>query len=162
MTSKTKQLSTIAAFLSFFLLALASSSKNSVIRSDSWIPKDFDPKGTVLLVATHPRNKNQNEKMIKYIEKHYAYPFEVVDEDVIRRLEGKYADAHKYRYGFIWKVSTHTFTTADGKQNGAWDMYGYFTDRLKDMFYSQTPKWGQDGYMPVFNSLEKYIKKNNL
>ena len=165
-----KNLASIFAVLFFITLAIASSPKNgSYSDAAKWIPKDFNPKNSVLLIEEHILNAKQNEKMIQYLSEKYPYGYEIVDRKTIVTPSGKYADTKKFRFGILWNgaQSTRQRTENGGQNNGKiytsfqWDMYGSFIDRKTTTKYPTTNKinnYGQSGYCPVINSIVKYFK----
>ena len=131
----------------------------------SWIPADFNPNNTILLIETHPRNTNQNTKMIDWLEKNYPYQYEVVDRSVIQNKTGKYSDTKIYQFGVLWEFKMTQVTKTDNKGKMSfstnYDLFGNFIDRSTNKTYPTTNKrnvYGQDGYMPFFHSILNKFK----
>ena len=156
----------LASLIVFFLLALASSPSNNIYSDgEKWIPENFDPENTTLLIATHPVNEKENDRMIKFIEEKYPFPFEVISEKVIESNSAKYSDVKKYRFVLLWSSATTSKFGRDASGNvgtsNAWVMFGYFKDRSTGISYPTTQKrnvYGQIGYKPVINSIGKKFK----
>jgi len=159
-------LSLVTLFL-FFLFAIASAPKHMVYSDyDKWIPGDFNPNTMTLLIEDHPLGKKQNNRMIKFLDDKYPYSYEIVDLNTIMSATGQYANTKKYPFVLRWKPQNSSYTTSEYLQgnrlstttHSAWDMYGYFFDRVNNKKYPATRSsnvWGQIGYRPVFNSIKK-------
>src|SRR6478736_8899411 len=99
-----KSILPLTFFVSVFILVTSCSMSHKTYSDwDKWIPKDFDPQTTTLLVMEHPYNKKQNRHMVEYLQKYYPYPYEVVTEAQLLSTTGKYADYSKYRFGIRWR-----------------------------------------------------------
>lgn len=167
MTPPNKHYLTLGCLAIFIFFAIASGVPKNASYSDAaeWIPKDFNPTSTTLLIEKHPLKTKQNDRMIKYLQDHYPYPFEVVSKDDINNKNGKYADLKKYRFALLWRPSVHTYTTFSNgvsSEHRAWDMFGNFIDRSTNKSYPSTSGrniYGDVGYKPVINSIIKLFKK---
>ena len=86
-----------------FLAPITSCSYKSASFSDAekWIPMDFNPSSSVLLVEEHRASNKENSKMLEWLQKNYPYPYEVVDTTLINSTNGKYADTKKYRFAEV-------------------------------------------------------------
>jgi hypothetical protein len=60
---------------------------------DKWLPKDFDPQNTILLVQ-HCGNPDGrfNKAMQEYMKEKYPYRYQFTSLKMIQDREGKYAD----------------------------------------------------------------------
>jgi hypothetical protein len=160
MNQKSKHVTSIITLVIFFMLAIASSPKNmSYSDSDKWIPNNFDPNSSILLIQKHPLNDKQNKKMEAFLEKNYPYRYEVVNEGFIYGGLGKYIDRSLYKYAISWKFESN-YSAASKQMN--YDLYGYFID-LNTKQKSNTTKrinnFGQLGYVPFINSIIKKFKE---
>lgn len=177
MQKPSKNFLSILALFTFFYLAIASSPKNMAYTdADSWIPENFDPNTTILLIEYHPLGEKQNDRMIKFLDEHYPYRYEIVDSTMFAATTGKYADTKKYPFVLRWKPQNSSYTTMTytetlaankiikeigSSQNATWDMYGYFIDRVNNKRFPATKNsnvFGQLGYEPVLNSIKKKFK----
>lgn len=166
MTALTKNCLSILTFIVFFVIALSSSPKNGAFKdAQTWIPRDFNPNNTILLIQTHPENKKQNEKMIEYLKKNYPYRYEVVEKSVIESKSDKYSDTKIYQFGVLWdiKYTQRARTDPTGKVSYATelDLYGNFIDRSTSKIYPTTDRgnvYGRTGYIPFFNSIKEQFK----
>jgi hypothetical protein len=165
--TRTKTCLSILSLAFFFIIAVASSHKDASFKdAEKWIPPDFNPGNTTLLVEEHPMSKKANEKMIEWLEKNYPYHYEIVGQGVIeKKISGNYSDAKKYQFGVVWKLkSTPVTTTMNGRTyfETEWEMWGNFIDRSTGKIYPTTGKsnyYRGDGYIPFFNSIVKQYNK---
>ena len=159
----------VCSFILFvtFFAPISSCNFKGATFSDAanWIPSDFNPNNSVLLVETHPYNKKQNANMVEFLEKNYPYKYEVVDSNAIKDISGKYADTKKYQFAVRWEFKGvwRTRTGANGmpSQDREYDLYGNFVDRLKGKTYPTTQNRnvaGVSGYKPFFQSVTKKFK----
>jgi hypothetical protein len=162
MNTSTRNFLSMACLVIFFFLAIASSVKNAVYHdADKWIPKDFDPNNTTLLIEKHILSDRQNRKMTEFLQQHFPFPYEIVDKSDIENRDGKY-DTKKYRFGILWRSQETFSSSAATGDHRAWDMYGYFIDRSTGTTYPSTTKnnvYGDQGYKPVFNSIRNQFQK---
>ncbi len=159
----------------FFIIVLGACTPNHKFFKDgaNWIPPDFNPSKGVLLIVTYPGKEGWNSDMTDFVEKHYGGKYEVVDEKTIKSDQGKYADKDVYRYAILWRInngkssSTHNYyspstITTVSYSDPQLDWYGHFFDRQTGKEYSETRKinnYGRKGYIPFFNSIERFAGK---
>lgn len=164
---KKNHLLSFVCLIFFFVLATGSLivKKASYKDAADWVPKDYNPEKTTLLVEKHLLKKKQNEKMIKFLKDNYPYPFEVVDRQTIMSKKGQYANTDKYKFAVLWEGYSSTSTSySNGKfsESRKWDMFGYFQNRATGEEFPKTKRYnnyGQKGYIPFFNSVKKVCKK---
>lgn len=133
-----------------------------------WIPDDFDPGKTTLLVEHYPGREKWNDEMMNYLASKYPGKYEVVSKDQIIAMKGKYSDTKVYKYAVLWGAfggtSFNTFTggtTVNYYQSTKIDFYGHFLDRTSGKEYPITKKYnnyGSKGYIPFINSVVKYTE----
>jgi len=167
MKTRTKNYLSILTLLTFFVLGIASHPAKNATFSDAanWIPSDFNPNNDILLIETHPVSAHQNERMIDFLEKNYAYRYEVIDRNMIQDKTGKYSDTKTYPFGVLWDLKSTQITRMDDKGKMSfstnYDLYGQFIDRSTNKVYPKTTRvnnYGQVGYEPFFNSITKQVK----
>jgi hypothetical protein len=125
------------------------------IAKDDWIPENFNPKSTTLLIMTHPLGDKQNERMIKYLDENYPFKYEIIAfrKNPETALDKKYDDLTKYPFLICWNVVT---TNSGGNWGG--DTFTNFYDRKEKKTYPQYRKslnYGQIAYRPFFKELSK-------
>jgi len=159
----------------FFSFVFACSPKNMAYSdADSWVPENFDPSKTTLLIEYHPLGEKQNNRMINFLDSHFPYSYEIVDSIALKAESGPYSNTKKYPFVIRWKPQNSSLTTTyydakNGNQVGKstrydWDMYGYFIDRVNNKRYPSTKNtnvFGQLGYEPVFNAIKKKFADKN-
>ena len=133
--------------------------------ADKWIPNDFNPNKSVLLVKTHPASNKENSRMLEWMQKNYPYPYEVVDTSSIKSTTGRYADRKKYQFAVNWNIRNKTTTSmgSNGMVSSGLEshMYGNFVDRSNGRVYPTTGKsnsYGYWRYKPFFQSITKKYK----
>jgi hypothetical protein len=146
------------AILLFLFLAIASNpSKKTFSNGEKWIPKDFDPTKTTLLIQKFRSSEKQQTKMEGYMEEKYPYKYEFVSTETIIEREGKYADTDIYRYALRITSHTTTYTNSNMVTSG-FDFYFY--DRANDIKYPASNKASSyifTTFQPVINTiLKKY------
>lgn len=67
----------------------------------NWIPYDFDPKKSILLVEKSYPMTSLEKEMEAYMQRHYPYRFEFVLTPTIKLKPGKYNDPVLYRYALV-------------------------------------------------------------
>ena len=91
MTTRTKTGLSILSLTFFFIIAVASSHKDASFKdAQQWIPPDFNPSNTTLLIEEHPMSKKGNEKMIEWLDKNYPYHYEIVRQGVLENKISKW------------------------------------------------------------------------
>ncbi len=132
--------------LLFLFLAIASnSSKKTFSNSEKWIPKDFDPAKTTLLIQKFKGSDKQQAKMEQYMEQKYPYKYEFVSMETIINREGKYADTSIYLYGL--RIISQSTTSS------AFDFYFY--DSANDFKYPAS----NFSSSSIFTSFQAVINK---
>jgi hypothetical protein len=164
MNKKIKTKLSVLAVIGFFIIAIASKpSKMTFGNSERWIPKDFDPGKTTLLVEKFFISKRGEKKMEDYMAEKYPYKYEFVPGEVITKREGKYADTKLYKYALMF--SSHTSTQFDvqthkpGVTVTGFDFHFYDRELKKD--YPATGKPSSYAHMtfePVINTIVKKFK----
>lgn len=108
---------TLKTFLVVLLIAggtLAAGTHPAPVRSDAWVPMDFDPKKSVLLIMIEsyikPNGKDyyakQNESINEMMKNEYPYPYELV----LDAKGDKYKDKEKYPYLLFFTAHDMNFT----------------------------------------------------
>lgn len=139
---------------------------------ESWIPADFDPRKTTLLVAKfewHIPEKavKRNEEMDEEMKKSYPYPYEFATSSEIRK-DSKYQDKDKYRYALMWTQASQGTAHGSAGQpiasastsNPIFHFYIY--DRKLDKSYPQNPKFNSyivRVFKPTLEELMEYLKQ---
>lgn len=103
------------------LLLLSGESSRVFPNGEKWVPKDFDPKNTVLLVENFviltKKGENKVEKanqdLKDYMKEHYPYPYEFVDD--VTSANPQYADTLKCPYALVWSAHTTSPDPFPGK-----------------------------------------------
>lgn len=146
--------------LAFLIMAIASKpSKMTFGNTDQWIPNDFNPRNTVLLVQIFDVSEKAQKDMEKYIAEKYPYKYEFATLSAIKDKEGKYADSKLYKYALM--VTSHRINTRDqtGRSGPSYVGFDYnFYDRESGKNYPVTGKGSSYAIMtfkPVINSIVK-------
>ncbi len=161
MTKKFKTNVSIFMVFTFWIIAIASNpSKKTFKNADKWIPDDFNPSKTILLVQKFTISENAESKMEEYMSEKYPYKYEFVSLQTIRSKEGKYSNTSLYKYALI--ITSHTTTSRDmqtGKPGPTVTGFDYnFYNRENDKNYPATNKSSSYAIMtfkPVINSIVK-------
>ncbi len=98
--------------------------------------------------------------MLDYLAQNYPGKYEVMDRKAILNKTGRYADAEKYRFVFLWEkhYTDKTYAGSNFTYHDV-DPNGHFYDRSSDKQYPTTKKYnnyGNKSYIPFFNSIIKY------
>ena len=152
---------TVLAVACFFILGIASNtSKLTFGNSEKWIPADFDPAQTILLVEDFGVSAKAQRKMEAYMSEKYPYKYEFVSLKTIQNNEGKYSDRKLYKYALVY--SSHTTFSRDnqtGRDGPTVTGFDYhFYDRELDKDYPATGKSSSYAIMtfkPVINTIVK-------
>jgi hypothetical protein len=166
MTEIKKPLLSALSIVLFFIIALASSpSKKTFKNSESWIPKDFNPNKTILLVEKFSISNRAEQNMEDYMNQKYPYKFEFVDFKTIKNREGKYADTKLYKYALVISSHSSTLTKAQGAStNAGLTTTGFdfnFYDRDLDKNYPATKRpssYAITTFKPVINTIVKHFE----
>src|SRR5436305_202721 len=151
----------------FCVIALASNtSKQTFKNSDKWIPSDFDPSKTTLLIETFNISSKGQQKMEDHMAEKYPYKYEFTAQKDIKDTTGKYADTKKYRFALLYSSNTAHFTKAEGAStNGGLTVTGFdyhFYDRETRENYPATNRasgYAIETFRPVINTIvEKFAK----
>lgn len=154
----------------FLLIFLTACSANNKYFSDGkkWIPADYDPAKSTLLVAHYPGKEKWNTSMINYLDKNFPGKYEIVNKEDILAINGKYSNTKVYRYAVLWKEidgTSYTSFSGGGRttnfESPRIDYSGHFLDRAMGKEYPVTKKYnnyGSQEYIPFFNSIIKYTK----
>jgi hypothetical protein len=152
------------------LIIISACSANNKYFSDGkkWIPANFDPAKSVLLVEHYPGKEKWNAQMIDFLDKKYTGKYEVLDKAGILAINGRYSDTKVYKYAVLWGTlggTSHTSFSGGGTTTNfsspTVDYSGHFLDRAAGKEYPVTKKYnnyGSQGYIPFFNSVIKYSK----
>lgn len=170
-----KLLTLFSILLLSIVLASCNTSKMTFSNVDKWLPKDFDPEKTILLVqhCGNPDGKF-NRDMQAYMKKKYPYRFQFTSLKMIQARDGKYADTTLYRYALLWNHESKTnYRYGTNDMYGRSQPHGYsrqrsvandfsFYDRLNEKSYPKTGKGSSfptTTFKPVINSIvERYRK----
>ncbi|MBP6430449.1 MAG: hypothetical protein KA319_01680 [Ferruginibacter sp.] len=144
------------------LLAGCNPSKMTFGNSEKWIPQDFDPSKTILLVEKFKVSDKAEQKMEDYMSENYGNKYEFVDLSVIKNREGKYANTKLYKYALVISSHTNTITKAEGAStSGGLRVTGFdfnFYDRELDKNYPPTKRassYAITTFKPVINTIVK-------
>jgi hypothetical protein len=157
--------SKIFLLLVFLLPVIFSfSQSNHVFKNEEkWLPENFNPANTVLLIqqfeVDEKKSGKRNDKIRSYLEEKYTYQYAMAETDDIVYKGGKYADKVKYPYALMYK---HFYKSTG--QGGSYSVYDfYFLERATGTEYPLTSKSSSDPIMtfkPVINTiLEKFKTK---
>jgi hypothetical protein len=145
--------------------------ENTVFKNgNAWIPADFQPKKTVLLVQLLDENsvaaswrkkfRQWNEEMEAYMQEKYPYKYEFVTADQIEGSPQKYSDKTKYAFGLLVSNGTISYQGVGSSSPGnnttkaVYDYY--FIDRATGKKYPPTKKYSSNPlitFMPVVNTI---------
>ena len=154
----------------FLLVFMSSCSASNKYFSDGkkWIPADYDPAKSVLLVEHYPGKEKWNTSMTNFLDKKFPGKYEIVEKENILAINGKYSDTKVYKYAVLWgEVGGRSHTSFSGGgtttnfSSPTIDFSGHFLDRATGKEYPVTKKYnnyGSLGYIPFFNSIIKYSK----
>jgi hypothetical protein len=157
-------------FLLLLLIVISSCNISNRSYSDGakWVPSDFEPSKSTLLVEHYPGKEKWNTSMKNFLDKKYSGKYEIVNKEDILAINGKYTDTKVYKYAVLWRVigsiSHSSFSgggTTTNFSSPTIDYSGHFLDRATGKEYPVTKKYnnyGWQGYVPFFNSVIKYSK----
>lgn len=118
-----------------------------------WIPKNFNPEQTVLLVSTF----DSKATISKYMTDNYPYRFEVATNS---DTATKFSDRNLYRFMILPVGQIVGNQEVVGRSAGAVDFY--FFDRLEGKKYPSTGKGSYKGmvtFKPLITTLVSQLKK---
>lgn len=155
----------ILTVVSFFLIAIASSpSKKTFDNSVQWLPKDFEPSQTVLLIEKFDLSDKQQRIIEEYMAEKYPYKYEFVSLYTIQNKEDKYADTERYKYALV--ITGHTYTSEEvntGKRGPTVTGFDYyFHNRDRNRNYPPTGKnssYISMTFKPIINTILEKFKK---
>ncbi len=159
-----KILTPLAALLFFAGMTGCNTSKMTFGNGDKWIPADFDPSKTTLLIEA--RSKKVTADMEEYMQKHYPYRYEIVTLGDIKTVGGRFADTEQYRYALVWSSvsSTRTSYSSNGMARTstvtAFDLN--FLDRSSSTNHPKTNKassFAISTFKPVINTIVKKFQQ---
>lgn len=158
-----KNLFSVLTIAVFFFIALASNPSKKVFKnSEKWIPDDFVPSKTILLVEKFSVSEKAEQQMEDYMSEKYPFKYEFVSLSTIKNREGKYADTKLYKYALVITSHSSTMTKAEGAStSGGLTVTGFdfnFYDRSIDKNYPPTKKASSYAIMtfkPVINTIIK-------
>jgi hypothetical protein len=134
-----------------------STSKKSLANSSAWLPTDFQPGQTVLLVQYFGQGANPiTADMIAYMKVKYPFKYKFVSLEEIEDPRGPYVDANTYPYALVWDVRSVTFGQDREKYSEYYDLHFYNRKVKKD--YPNTGKTTTAPNMtfkPVINTIVK-------
>jgi hypothetical protein len=143
----------------YLLVGGCNSSKMTFGNGDKWIPADFVPAKTVLLVEKYTLSNKVEEKIEAYMNENYPYKYEFVGlDDIKNRSGGKYANTKLYKYALVIYAtrSTYTYTDRSTVVTAGYDYYFY--DREISKNYRETGKastWILVTFKPIINTIVK-------
>lgn len=128
----------------------------------NWVPKEYNPKESILLIEKFPGKSKFTES---FIAERFPYRYEIVSREDIIKGNDKYADKKLYRFGLLWSevVSYAMLSSAYVRADMDWD--GSFYDRVTGVESRKTGRtnafvnWS---YKPVINTIVKYFEKNGM
>jgi hypothetical protein len=145
------------ALLTLVTINGCSASKKSFANSSEWLPTDFHPEQTVLLVQYYGKGANPiTAGMIAYMKEKYPFKYKFASIEEIEDPQGPYADANTYPYALVWNVGGETFGRNGNKFKEYYDLHFYNRKVKKD--YRGTGKTTTAPNMtfrPVINTIVK-------
>lgn len=163
----------VAVSLGGCFVSKAKASRTVFKNGKNWIPADFNPQKTVLLVQLinedvvnqgwQMKYKKWNQQMRDYMQEKYPYKYEFASADEIEYKGKKYSDYQKYPYGLMIKDGSYTYSggaAGSGANNtNTADVYDYyFIERATGKKYPVTKKYSKNAvitFMPVINTILK-------
>lgn len=100
------------------LSIVAGPSNKHFFNGEKWVPEDFDPTTTTLLIKnfsytyTNKKGKTvvvfekEQAKLEKFMKENYPYPYEFTDDI----HDDKYKNGQKYHYAITWGSNTTTYS----------------------------------------------------
>lgn len=155
----------VGTLLILVTLSSCSFSAKTLRNGDTWIPNDFNPKNTILLVEEwYGRKKDKAiEQQINYMDEKYPYKYEVVPLSKIKNKEGKYANTKLYKYALVSSRTTTPLTKAQGASTNTGALNDVsvdfrFFDRENDKNYRTTHR-SQGPFKQTFQVVVNTIAK---
>jgi hypothetical protein len=125
-------------------------------QTNVWLPDDFNPKTSILLVQKISRSKAQEKSLENYLKENYPFKYELIDEKEIADPSVAYTDTKTYSFILLNEVKTKTRTLSGSQPTGVQASYNQMIFLLH--FYDRN---GRIHY-PAFdngNSLKSPLKK---
>jgi hypothetical protein len=141
--------------ISFFAGCIASNLTFG--NGDKWIPADFDPQKTVLLIERSETMTAEEKDMDEYMKKTYPYRYEFVTIDKIRNTSEKYPNDTEFRYALVNYL--YHLNTSKGPV-GVEDFNFY--DRMNAKSYPNSEKGSYKKivtFKPLINTIVSRYKK---
>lgn len=141
----------IAVIISLF--SGCNPSKITFNNAEKWIPTDFNPGKTILLVEKYKDNVKVRRQMEEYMSENYTYKYEFVDKATIENRAGKYQDTKLYKYALIQTEGRRPATIAKGE---IWGGDFCFYDRANNKQYPPTKRESSNTMMlfkPIINTI---------
>ncbi len=91
----------VFALAIFGCISSCNTSKKTFGNGDKWLPADFNPSKTILLVEKFKAVAKVQQKMEECMSENYSYKYEFVDKETIENRTGKYKDTKLYKYALI-------------------------------------------------------------
>lgn len=148
-------------------LTSCSLSKKTLNNADKWIPSEFNPKNTILLVEEwsgihKDKGVAQQED---YMSQKYPYKYELVPLSIIQKREGKYANTKIYKWALVSTSSSTALTKLTGASTNTGvltsvDRDFNFYDRENDKNYRSTNRSQgpfKQTFQVVINTIVKHI-----
>jgi hypothetical protein len=88
--------------LPLIMISSCNISNRSYSDAAKWVPSDFDPSKSTLLVEHYPGKEKSNKSMKNFIDKKYPGKYEIVNKEDILAINGKYTDTKFYKYAVLW------------------------------------------------------------
>jgi hypothetical protein len=146
-----------------FLFQGCKFSKLAYGNGNKWIPTDFDPASTILLVQEYTLPGKDKQRIEEFMHEKYPYRYEFVPMKTIKSREGKYADTKSYRYALVFTSNLYGAFPVDGMNHSfgqiAFDFHFY--DRESDRDFPPTYKpssYASWTFKPVINTIRQKYK----
>ena len=150
----------ISAFIT--LITSCNPSKMTFGNADKWIPSDFNPSKTTLLIEKFTVSKKAQQQIEDYMSENYPYKYEFAQQSEIENKSGKYSDLKKYKFAIIYSSHNTHWTKQEGASTtGGLTVTGFdynFVDREIDKIYPPTKKSNSYAIMtfkPMINTIVK-------
>jgi len=135
-------------------------SKNTISKNQSWIPTDFNPAKTVLLVQKFPYPEKTGQLMEDYMKEKYPFKYEFVTAATIKSKTGKYANTKIYKYALVLSMQNSTLNITKGVSTKTHlPAVGFdfnFIDRSTEKNYpttNNTSSFAITTFKPVINTI---------
>jgi len=152
--------STSLLISSFFLIAFTGCVEHKIIYSNwnDWLPADFDPKNTTLMVEITSDPMTPEEiKMTEYVKENYPYKCTFVYHSDIYTKTGTFGDAKTYRYALISKSFFQQSAIPTNRDLIRKDFYFY--DRLNDKNFPITNRSSNKKIHPFIGIINTIVNR---